>query len=131
MDSTAATPANQPTPTVPLTVTDEQHSALLTDTLGLLGAKLPDAKQALTEIARWVEVLKATQRTGLAKVTQELQLVHRQLSAPDTEPHELAETLASLGIETGKIAEETSNDYAAPLAQLSKQLIRLGSQLSK
>ncbi|SEU02744.1 hypothetical protein [Hymenobacter actinosclerus] len=131
MDSTASTPANQPTPSVPLTITDEQNSALLTDTLNLLGAKTPDGKQALTEIDRWIEVLKATERTGLAKVTQELQLVREQLSSPDTDTHDLAETLASLGIETGKVAEETTNDYAAPLAQLGKTLMKLGSQLSK
>lgn len=131
MDSTASTPANQPTPSIPLTITDEQNSALLTDTLNLLGAKSPDGKQALTEIDRWIEVLKATERTGLAKVTQELQLVREQLSSPDTDTHDLAETLASLGIETGKVAEETTNDYAAPLAQLGKTLMKLGSQLSK
>ncbi|NVO31574.1 hypothetical protein [Hymenobacter lapidiphilus] len=131
MDSTASTPANQPVPSVPLTVTDEQNSALLTDTLSLLGTKSPDPKQALAEIERWVEVLKATERTGLAKVTQELQLVHKQLSSSDTDTHDLAETLASLGIETSKVAEETSNDYATPLAQLGKTLMKLGSQLSK
>ena len=131
MDSTASTPANQPTPAVPLTVTDEQNSALLTDTLSLLGGKSPDMGQALAEINRWIEVLKATEKAGLAKVTQELQLVHQQLSSSDTDTHDLAETLASLGIETGKVAEETTNDYAAPLAQLGKLLMKLGSQLSK
>ncbi|RFP64177.1 hypothetical protein D0N36_15275 [Hymenobacter lapidiphilus] len=131
MDSTASTPANQPAPSVPLTVTDEQNSALLTDTLSLLGAKLPDVGQALAEIDRWIEVLKATERAGLAKVTQELQLVHKQLSSSDTDTHDLAETLASLGNETSKVAEETSNDYATPLAQLGKTLMKLGSQLSK
>ncbi|MBT2556941.1 hypothetical protein J7E24_04035 [Hymenobacter sp. ISL-91] len=131
MDSTASTPANQSVPSVPLTVTDEQNSALLTDTLNLLGAKSPDPKQALIEIERWIEVLKATERAGLAKVTQELQLVHQQLSSSDTDTHDLAETLASLGIETGKVAEETTNDYATPLAQLGKTLMKLGSQLSK
>ncbi|NVO83657.1 hypothetical protein [Hymenobacter terrestris] len=131
MDSTASTPANQPTPTIPLTVTDEQNSALLTDTLHLLGTKSPNPKQALAEIERWIEVLKVTERTGLAKITQELQLVHKQLSSADTDTHDLAETLASLGIETSKVAEETSNDYATPLAQLGKTLMKLGSQLSK
>ena len=131
MDSTAATPANQPTPAVPLTVTDEQNSALLTDTLNLLGTKSPTGESALTEIDRWIEVLKATERAGLAKVTQELQLVREQLSSADTKTHDLAETLASLGIETGKVAEETTGNYAAPLAQLGKLLMKLGSQLSK
>ncbi|SDY19011.1 hypothetical protein [Hymenobacter psychrophilus] len=131
MDSTASTPTNQPTPAVPLTVTDQQNSALLTDTLSLLGTKSPGAEPALAEIDRWIEVLKATERAGLAKITQELQLVREQLTASDTQTHDLAETLASLGIETGKVAEETTNDYAAPLAQLGKLLVKLGSQLSK
>lgn len=131
MDSTASTPTNQPTPAVPLAVTDQQNSALLTDTLNLLGTKSPGAEPALAEIDRWIEVLKATERAGLAKITQELQLVREQLTASDTQTHDLAETLASLGIETGKVAEETTNDYAGPLAQLGKLLMKLGSQLSK
>ncbi len=131
MDSTAPTPQHQPTPTVPLTVTDQQNSALLTDTLTLLNNESPDQEQALTEIDRWAEVLKASERPGLAKVIQELSLVREQLTASDTQTHDLAETLASLGNETTKIAEEMSGGYAAPLAQLGKQLMKLGSLLSR
>ena len=131
MDSTAPTPQHQPAPTIPLTVTDQQHSALLTDTLTLLNIESPDQGQALTEIDRWTEVLKATERPGLAKVIQELNLVREQLTASDTQTHDLAETLASLGNETTKIAEEMSGGYAAPLAQLGKQLMKLGSFLSR
>ena len=133
MDSTASTPQNTPLPTVPLDVTDQQNSALLTDTLSLLSTGVPgkNSQQGLTEIDRWTEVLRASERPGLAKITQELELLRQQLDAPDTKSHDLAETLASLGNETSKVAEETSDNYSAPLAQLSKLLIKLGSSLSR
>ncbi|MFD2786136.1 hypothetical protein [Hymenobacter rubripertinctus] len=133
MDSTASTPQNVPVPTVALTVTDQQNSALLTDTLSLLSAGTPDKNNplGLTEIDRWTEVLRASSRPGLAKITQELALLREQLNAADTQTHDLAETLASLGNETAKVAEETADNYSAPLAQLSKLLIKLGSTLSR
>ena len=132
MDSTATTPQATPVPTVPLAVSDGQTSALLDDTLALLGQGLPAAgAHGTAEIDRWEAVLAATERTGLAKITQELRLLRRQLGAADTEPHDLAETLASLGAETAKVAEETTNDYAAPLQNLSKLLIKVGSALSR
>ena len=133
MDSTASTPQNTPTPAVPLDVTDQQNSALLTDTLSLLSAGTPDKndKHGLAEIDRWTEVLRASERPGLAKITQELTLLRDQLNASDTQTHDLAETLASLGNETAKVAEETADNYGAPLKQLSKLLIKLGSALSR
>lgn len=133
MDSTATTPQSTPTPSVPLTVSDGQTSALLDDTLALLATGLPTAPgdHATAEIERWAAVLAAAQRTGLAKITQELGLLQRQLGDPETQAHDLAETLASLGAETAKVAEEAANDYSAPLQNLSKLLIKAGSSLSR
>lgn len=133
MDSTAPTPQNQILPTVPLEVTDQQNSALLEDTLTLLNAGAPghNSRHGLIEIERWTEVLRASERPGLAKIIQELKTLHQQLSATDTQSHDLAETLASLGNETSKVAEETTGDYSAPLAQLGKLLVKLGSSLSR
>ena len=133
MDSTATTPQSVPAPSIPLTVSDTQTSALLDDTLTLLGGGLPaeaDA-HAAAEIDRWEAVLAAAGRTGLAKITQELRLLRQQLGDADTQPHDLAETLASLGAETAKVAEEAANHYTAPLQQLSKLLIKAGSSLSR
>lgn len=133
MDSTASTPQTPPTPTVPLAVTDQQNSALLEDTLNLLQASAPDkaGDQGLAEIDRWTEVLRASERTGLAKIIQELTTLREQLTVPETQAHDLAETLATLGAETAKVADETSDDYSGPLAQLGKLLIKLGSTLSR
>jgi hypothetical protein len=133
MDSTAPTPQSTPTPTIPLDVTDQQNSALLEDTLALLNAGTPKKadKHGLAEIDRWEEVLRASERPGLAKIIQELSTLREQLNSSDTEPHELAETLATLGAETNKVADETSDNYSAPLNQLGKLLIKLGNVLSR
>lgn len=133
MDSIASTPQSQPTPTIPLSVTDQQNSALLDDTLSLLSSGTPNKEDqhGLQEIERWTEVLRASERPGLAKIIQELKILHQQLLASDTQSHDLAETLASLGNETSKVAEETTGDYGAPLARLGKLLIKLGSSLSR
>jgi hypothetical protein len=133
MDSTASTPQTPPTPTIPLDGTDQQNSALLEDTLALLNAGPPKKadKHGLAEIDRWEEVLRASERPGLAKIILELGKLREQLNASDTEPHELAETLATLGAETNKVADETSDDYSAPLNQLGKLLIKLGNLLSR
>ncbi|WP_139925380.1 hypothetical protein [Hymenobacter sp. DG01] len=133
MDSTASTPQTPPTPSVPLDVTDQQNSALLEDTLNLLNAGAPDkaGEKGLAEIDRWAEVLRASERPGLAKIIQELSNLREQLSSSDAEAHDIAETLATLGAETSKVADETSDGYSAPLAQLGKLLIKLGSTLSR
>lgn len=133
MDSTASTPQTPPTPSVPLDVTDQQNSALLEDTLNLLNAGAPDkaGEKGLAEIDRWAEVLRASERPGLAKIIQELSTLREQLSSSDAEAHDIAETLATLGAETSKVADETSDGYSAPLAQLGKLLIKLGSTLSR
>ncbi|UOQ53726.1 hypothetical protein [Hymenobacter cellulosivorans] len=133
MDSTAPTPQNTPTPTVPLDVTDQQNSALLDDTLALLNNGVPEKadQRGLGEIDRWQEVLRASERPGLAKIIQELATLNEQLSTPDTAAHDIAETLATLGAETVKVADETSDDYSGPLTQLGKLLIKMGSSLSR
>lgn len=133
MDSTASTPQTPATPNVPLDVTDQQNSALLEDTLALLNAGVPDKpdKHGLSEVDRWEAVLQASERPGLAKIIQELAILREQLTASDTKTHDLAETLATLGAETAKVADENAGDYAAPLGHLSKLLIKLGSSLSR
>lgn len=135
MDSTAATPQNTPIPAVPLTVSDQQNSALLDDTLALLNGGLPtkgkEGAKGAAEIERWEAVLASSERPGLAKITQELRLLNEQIADPGTAAHDIAETLASLGAETAKIADEVGNDYAGPLANLSKLLIKAGSSLSR
>lgn len=133
MDSTAATPHATPTPEVPLHVSDEQNTALLTDTLNLLGQGLPntDGATGLHELERWETVLAASDRPGLAKIKQEVKLLHQMLSAPDTQSHEVAEVLASLGAEAAKVAEESANGYTDPLHNLSKVLIKASNLLSR
>ncbi|UYZ62588.1 hypothetical protein [Hymenobacter weizhouensis] len=134
MDSTASTsPTTPPVPNVPLDVTDQQNSALLDDTLALLSNGVPEKndQHGLQEIERWEQVLRASERTGLAKIIQELVTLREQLTTADTSPHALAETLATLGAETSKVADETTDGYSGPLAQLGKQLIKLGSALSR
>jgi hypothetical protein len=133
MDSTAATPHTPPAPEVQLHISDEQSTALLTDTLNLLGQGLPNADGAtgLRELERWETVLAASDRPGLAKIKQEVKLLRQMLAAPDTQSHEVAEVLASLGAEAAKVAEESANGYADPLHNLSKVLIKASNLLSR
>ena len=133
MDSTASTPQTPATPNVPLEVTNQQNSALLEDTLTLLNAGIPDQQDqhGLVEIERWEAVLQASERPGLAKIIQELAILRQQLTASDTETHDLAETMATLGAEAAKVADDPNAAYAAPLGRLSKLLIKVGSSLSR
>ena len=133
MDSTAATPQTPVTPAVPMAVSDQQNTALLDDTLMFLtsGKAINSGLEGRTEIDRWLAVLGATERTGLAKIKQELAQLNDLLANAKTPAHDIAEVLASLGAETVKVADETSGDYSAPLTNLSKQLMRAASTLSK
>lgn len=133
MDSTAATPSNAAQPTVPLAVSDQQASALLEDTLALLGQGLPDkaAGHGATEIERWAAVLAASDRPGLAKITQELARLGELLSGPGAAAHEVAELLGSLSAETIKVAESAPNGYAAPLGNLGTLLRKAANSLSR
>ena len=133
MDSTANTPHSTPAPAVQLHVSDEQSSALLTDTLSLLGQGLPNADGAtgLHELERWETVLAASDRPGLAKIRQEVKLLHQMLNSKDAQSHEVAEVLASLGAETAKVADESANGYADALHNLSKLLIKASNLLSR
>ncbi len=133
MDSTAATPYTPPTPEVQLHISDQQNTALLTDTLNLLGQGLPNADGAtgLHELERWETVLAASDRPGLAKIKQEIKLLHQMLNSADTQAHEVAEVLASLGAEAAKVGEESANGYSDALHQLSRTLIKAGNLLSR
>jgi hypothetical protein len=133
MDSTASTPQATPTPIVPLHISDEQSSALLTDTLSLLDQGIPNADGAtgLHELERWEVVLEASDRPGLAKVAQEVKLLRQLLENSATQAHEVAEILASLGAETAKVGEEAANGYSDALHNLSRQLIKAGNLLSR
>ena len=133
MDSTASTPHTPPSHTEPLHISDEQSTALLADTLGLLGEGLPNADGAsgLRELERWEMVLEASDRPGLAKVCQEIKLLRERLSASDTQAHEIAEILASLGAETQKVSEESANSYSDALHKLSRVLIKASNLLSR
>ena len=133
MDSTAPTPANTPTPSVPLNVTDEQNSALLDDTLALLDAGVPRQadQHGLKELDRWEEVLRASDHAGLAKIIQEIGVLREQLTSGQTKPHDMAETLASLSAETIKVADDLNDGYTGPLKKLAKQLMQFGNALSR
>lgn len=133
MDSTSPTPHSAPAPEIQLRVSDEQSTALLTDTLTLLGQGLPNADGAtgLHELERWETVLAASDRPGLAKIKQEVSLLRRMLSSDATQSHEVAEVLASLGAEAAKVADESGNGYADPLHNLSKVLIKASNLLSR
>ncbi|UYZ58002.1 hypothetical protein [Hymenobacter latericus] len=133
MDSLTPTPTHTPEFQAPLEVTDGQHSALIDDTLALLSNGVPTQadQYGLTEIDRWTEVLRASEKTGLAKIIQELTALREQLASDSIDSHTLAETLATLGAETSKVADDASAGYGPPLAQLGKLLIKLGSSLSR
>ena len=133
MDSTATTPHTPVTPAVPLSVSDQQNSALLDDTLTFFTASTPtnSGPEGRTEVERWEAVLTASTRPGLAKIRQELGVLNTLLADAKTPAHDIAEILASLGAETAKVAEDAGGDYSAPLTNLSKQLIKAASSLSK
>ena len=133
MDSTAATPQSFSIPAVPLAVSDQQNTALLDDTLAFLtaGKARNSGPEGRTEIDRWLAVLGASERTGLAKIKQELGQLNDLLSNAKSPAHDIAEILASLGAETAKVADEAGGDYSVALTNLSKQLIRAASTLSK
>lgn len=133
MDSTASTPHTTPAHEEPLHISDEQSTALLTDTLSLLSEGLPnsDGASGLRELERWEMVLEASDRPGLAKTCQEIKLLRERLEAPDTQAHEIAEILASLGAETQKVSEEAANGYSDSLHKLSRVLIKASNLLSR
>ena len=133
MDSTANTSQTPATPEVPMTVSDQQSSALLDDTLTFLtaGTSGNSVPQGRTEIERWTAVLAVSERSGLAKIKQELAQLGTLLADVKTSAHDIAEILASLGAETAKVADDAGGDYSAPLNNLSKQLIKAASLLSK
>ena len=132
MDSTATTSQSPLTPEIPLTVSDQQNSALLDDTLAFFTSGNPTKaiKQGRVELERWEAVLASTERAGLAKIKQELNQLNDLLSDSTTPAHDIAEILASLGAETAKVAED-AGDYSAPLNNLSKLLLKAAFALSR
>lgn len=132
MDSTATTPQSPVTPEIPMSVSDQQNSALLDDTLAFLTSGNPTkaTKQGRAELERWEAVLASTERAGLAKIKQELSQLNELLSDANTPAHDIAEIIASLGAETAKVAED-AGDYSAPLNNLSKLLLKAASSLSR
>ena len=133
MDSIATTPQTPAIPEVPMTVSDQQNSALLDETITFLtaGTLSNSGSQGRTEIERWAAVLAVSERPGLAKIKQELAQLSTLLADTKTPAHDIAEILASLGAETAKVADDAGGDYSAPLGHLSKQLIKAASTLSK
>ena len=133
MDSTAATPQTPPMPAIPMAVSDQQNTALLDDTLTFLTSSkaINSGPAGRTEIDRWLAVLGASERTGLAKIKQELAQLNELLANTKTPSHDIAEILASLGAETAKVADDAGGDYSAPLTNLSKQLLKAGNSLSR
>ena len=99
MDSTATTPQTPATPEVPMTVSDQQNSALLDDTLTFLTASSPgnSGPQGRTEIERWAAVLAVTERPGLAKIKQELAQLGALLADAKTPAHDIAGIVGHLG----------------------------------
>lgn len=133
MDSISSTPHTPATPEVPLTVSDQQNTALLDDTLTFLTASTAtnSGPQARVEIERWEAVLASSDRPGLAKIRQGLQQLNELLADAKSPAHDIAEILATLGAETAKVAEDAGGEYSGPLTNLSKQLIKAGSSLSR
>jgi hypothetical protein len=133
MDSINPTPTHTPEFQAPLEVTDGQNSALIDDTLALLNDGVPSKENeyGLREIDRWAEVLRASEKPGLAKIIQALTSLREQVTSDDPDSHDIAETLATLGAETNKVADEATAGYGPPLAQLGKLLIKMGSTLSR
>ncbi len=76
-------------------------------------------------------MLRASERPGLAKIIQELVTLREQLAEDKPEGHAIAETLATLGAETVKVADDAGNAYTPGLTQLGKLLIKIGSSLSR
>jgi hypothetical protein len=60
-----------------------------------------------------------------------VKLLRQMLSSSDTQSHEVAEVLASLGAEASKVADESANGYSDPLHNLSKVLIKASNLLSR
>ena len=133
MDSTASTPHTPPVPKESLVVSDQQTTALLDDTLVLLNAGLPAkaSAEATAEIGRWQAVLAASERPGLAKITQEMDQLNAVLADPKASAHDVAELLASISAETTKVAESVGDAYAAPLANLANLLRKVANSLSR
>lgn len=114
-------------------VTDKQISIILEDTQDTLSKSLEtySAKWGLSMIDKWETVLEASGKAGLAKIIFELKKLRELLSAEQPDPHEVAASLATLGDETKKVADNTVSEFKAPLMAFGNLLVKVASSLSK
>jgi hypothetical protein len=117
----------------PLHITDHQFSIFLEDTQATL-AKSPDtfnAKAGVSMIEMWETILESSGKPGLAKILYELKKLKEHLQAGKTDPHDVAASLATLGDETKKVADNTVSGFKGPLMEFGNLLVKAGSSLSK
>jgi hypothetical protein len=114
-------------------VTDKQISLILEDTQTTL-SKSPEkygAQWGLSMIDKWETILESSGKAGLAKIIFELKKLREILSAGQPDAHEVAASLATLGDETKKVADNTVSEFKAPLMAFGNLLVKAASSLSK
>lgn len=116
-----------------LKISEKQLSIFLEDTQSTL-AKPPetyDAQVGLAMIDKWQTILESSEKPGLAKIIFELKKLKEHLREGKPDPHEVAASLATLGDETKKVAENTVSGFKGPLMEFGNLLIKAASTLSK
>lgn len=116
-----------------LNITDRQLSIFLEDTQSTL-SKSPETYSAnwgLSMIDKWETILESSGKPGLAKIIFELKKLREHLSEERPDAHVVAASLATLGDETKKVAENTVSGFKGPLMELGNLLVRAASSLSK
>ena len=116
-----------------LQISDKQLSLFLDDTKSTL-AKPPETYNAQAGVAmidKWETILESSGKAGLAKIIFELKKLKEILQEGQPDPHEVAASLATLGDETKKVAENTVSGFKAPLMEFGNLLIKAASTLSK
>ena len=117
----------------PQPVSDAEQSHFLDETYRLLnrGPEGLDAGLGVNAINHWEQLLKASDKPGLAKVTQELGNLKELLMAEKRDAHAIGESLAIVGDETKKIGEGTITGYSTPLIALGVLLVKMASWFTK
>lgn len=116
-----------------LHITDKQLSIFLDDTHSSLN-KAPEAYNAqagISMIDKWETILVSSGKPGLAKIIYELGTLKELLREENPDAHEIAASLATLGDETKKVAENTMSGFKGPLMEFGNLLIKAASSLSK
>jgi hypothetical protein len=116
-----------------LQITENQLSIFLDDTKSTL-AKSPEtynAKAGLAMIDKWETILESSGKPGLAKIIFELKKLKEHLSQEKPDAHDVAASLATLGDETKKVAENTVSGFKGPLMEFGNLLVKAASALSK